>query len=193
MKGVPHTAPLTEAQRRLVADYRALAVNRAVRQARRHPGKADRYHDRAIDSLLLAARTFDPARGVRFATYLNYRLERDFLTLHRVLARDDRHAAARPVPLPFGPQRLSGDEGTGREPPDPHDGPSEWAGAEDFAARVAPLTPPERAVVGLLYRDGLKAVEAARRLGISSSEVARRRDLALSHLRHARRAEVSPR
>ena len=60
---------LTDDQRRLAGDHYRLALFLATPFAARDPGRADDYFSDALLALVSAASRFDPARGVKFATF----------------------------------------------------------------------------------------------------------------------------
>jgi RNA polymerase sigma factor (sigma-70 family) len=65
---------LTETQRALVAQHLAYARQLASSWKALDPTVGDEFESAAMMALVMAARTFDPARGVKFTTYARHRV-----------------------------------------------------------------------------------------------------------------------
>lgn len=91
MPTIPSRRPLDAAQAALTAAYVPLASALARPWRRRWPTEAEDFASEAMLALTLAAAAFDPARGVRFATFARPIINARLIDLHRAqLARSDR-------------------------------------------------------------------------------------------------------
>lgn len=160
-----------------------------------------------------AALRFDPSRGVAFSTYavplilgamrkemraLSARraditvpvraavaaLEQELgrsPTVAEVQAATGLSAEAVVEALASGPVPLQAL--VGREAPAAVFDEAAWAERNDLAAALDRLGPAERRLLTWRYREGLRQVDVARRLGVSQAEVSRRERRALMALR----------
>lgn len=145
--------PLTPEARELAAAHLPLALAIARRSAR-DPRDRESTADAAVDALIAAARAFDPARGLQFATLVGASARRAIKDRRNWDHRAKR-APARDV-LPLRPDD-SGLAVPGRLPDDD----------EDFDGLLAPLSADLRAILRLRHGEGLDGAATARRLGIS--------------------------
>lgn len=175
-------APL---QQRLAAEPRHVTIAEQLAGAalRRVPFYlADEVRSAAFLGLAAAARTFDPANGSRFASYLHTRVNGEIMDALRAsglkgFRRD--HAAA--------PCRVHAfDDGTDPTAAAAADVlPVGWEAEshDELAAILAAIPESLRVPVRLYYGHGLKMHEIGARLGVSQSRVSGLMKLALERLR----------
>lgn len=160
--------PLTDRQRDLAADHLPLARKLARPLKFRFRTWSDDLESAACVALVEAARSYDPSRNLRFATFARFRIRGALGDALRGLTPE----------LPWEALLVSLEidhETYGRvitAAPDPPTG-SELEQAESFERRLRPLPARLRELCRLYYRDGLTMAQAAESLGCSASEVGR--------------------
>lgn len=184
--------PLTPTQRLLVADNILLAqklANTTYYRAR-HLLDLQTCTDHALDGLIRAAQTFDPARGIRFSTYatngIRFALKRVWQELY------DSRGNPRRRPWLLTDLDLPEDDDTGTDlwsqllaRDDPDQGErldlTEEVARVKRALRRLPLR--ERLVLRLRFLRGLALRETAGRIGVSFERVRQLQAQALERVR----------
>jgi RNA polymerase sporulation-specific sigma factor len=160
----PDATRLTDAQRDLAEAYLSLAHHLANRFAWSCPRMWADYRGVACLALVEAARSFDPSRGLRFATFARFRIR---TRLYAAMPDSDA------LPLDF--------DVVDDAPPVALD----CEAADDLEALIRPLPPRCRDVLRARFLGDMSRLEVAALLGISESGVAYREALAFDLLRKA--------
>lgn len=169
------------------APLAAHVVTRMMRRTGRWRDRDD-WMQAALLALVLAARSFDPGRGVPFGPYaarcikdaLRSELRRaDLVRLPADLRGEARRAAAeaaRPAALP---EELPGPDGRAE---------ADVRAEQQLAESLLAALPRRRAELVLAWMGGESDADAGRRLGLSRQRVQQQRQKALDRMRLAARA-----
>jgi RNA polymerase sigma factor (sigma-70 family) len=155
--------PLTPEQQALAERYTWLAGTIAKSFTRSHRMFREEYFSAARTGLVQAAQSWDSERNVRFSTFASYRIIGECTDVTKA-ATKDRGVIGEPVytvPLWSGLQITDHRE-------QPIDAVYE---AENFDGRIRCLTPHERLVLRLVFREGLDRYEVAELLGHHNSRL----------------------
>lgn len=154
--------PLDDAQSKLVADNLGVAYFLALRFGRNRPNLKQEFEDAAIDGLIDAARSYNPARGLAFGTLAGKCIRNRIIYRIKYL-----NIGVRRPELPI----LSLDHGDGdtcvlavEDPGIVDDGP-------DYEAMIAPLDDREKVIMRGRSRDGLTLQAIGDHLGITRERV----------------------
>ena len=166
-------APLTAEKRALAEAYVPLARSIASGYRKLWRSDADEFEAAALTALVEAAHTFDPTRGVKFATFARYRILgslRDVLRDMILLgyrAADDADDAPRCTTIQYH------DEENGTVMHTTRDRPVGQAfESDEFVARCFKNLPPlHAAVCRAIYFEGKSQAETAKVVGVSKSRV----------------------
>lgn len=154
----------------------------ARRFARKDDALCDDLHAAARLGMVMAGRTYDPARGLKFITFASWHVRAQV-----------RHE--------YGRQRRRGFRGGGAEavrteslaealPAAPPPAPADGGPFGGLTAAVAALPPREAQVLRWRYLDGLKPGEIAARLGVTRTRVTQILALARRRVRRAVECDV---
>lgn len=167
---------LTEAQRRLAEDYIPLARSLARPLKLRFPRSYQELDSASLMALVEAARDFDPARGVSFATFARLRIRGALADVGRSMRL---RGIDGPAPLVVALTPYSEHHGSvlvASEPPPVGSGLEDL---ESFERRIRPLPARHREVIRLYYLRGMKLSEVGQALGLSTARVCVMRQEAL--------------
>lgn len=172
LAGLPDE-PLTEAQWRLVVEHEPMVAWAYTRWFRkRYPDFEETILDAGWLGLVRAARFYDPARGIKFSTYLSRCL---YLDMGR---RAARAAAARHREIPASHRWTDADgrPGGNLEPAAREEDPTpSRAQLAVWTLRQVPLPPTHRDTFDLLLRHHT-LTEAAAEAGVTRAAIGLRRD-----------------
>jgi RNA polymerase sigma factor (sigma-70 family) len=164
-------SPLTTEQQELAVKYLPLARSLAKPFKRAWPTHHDDFESAACSALVEAAGTFDPARGVKFSTFVRHRVWGSLRDVQRSLVAlgwrcDPKHAPLI-TSLPRDP------EGKGRMLGSDHCGSIGWEEESDdqVKAILRPLSEREKRIVRMAHVYGFTSHQIAARIGLSQSRV----------------------
>ncbi|VTS00519.1 sigma-70 family RNA polymerase sigma factor [Tuwongella immobilis] len=176
---------ITEEEQRLLVEEHVPFALRVVRHAAKKIGHRtnqnhfDELVSEAHLALILAAKRFDPARGVLFSTYASIWI-RSFIRRYLVtLPKDTGYGATL---LPSDDCR---DDFTAQIPDKA--APKSW-GEEEWRKVLRVLPDKQKLVVEMLFRSGLNLEQAGAKLGISRERVRQLKEKALDRIFH--RADI---
>lgn len=184
--------PLTPPQQRLARQYMPMARKLARPAKDRWPSLRDEFDSVAYLALVEAAQSFDPERGVKFATFARHRILGALSDASRKWAAD---RARRRLQLDLDPallvRRVSwrGVWVVGLFHTPPADEAIERG--EEVQAWLRRLPPRYAEAIRALYIHGLTQVQAAQQLGCSQARLSDMRRDALAMLHEAREAGIS--
>jgi RNA polymerase sigma factor (sigma-70 family) len=174
---------LTEAARDLAARYVPLARALARPRMRRFPSARQEFESAALLGLVMAARNFDPARGVRFSTYARSWILGEMGAVSRELglSRRDREAEfARPIAVrPLHPEHRGRVLTALPEPPVGHRAEL----AEEAGRCLRWVNGPHARVCRGIYLEGKSRREMGRQLGKSQTRITELHDEAIAMIR----------
>ena len=163
--------PLTPAQQELAEQYLPLAKNLATRAKRAWPGLKEDFHSAAFLALVEAAESFDPSRGVKFATFAYYRIKGSLFDVRRRVYRRHRHIDMGRTPRIVSLTRGNEEQGhVLMTEPDPEIG-TDLEAIEEVEHMLKGLPRKHAAACRQLYLHGKSQTEAARDLDCSQSRL----------------------
>lgn len=171
---------MTAAQESLVHRFLPMVRHLAWTMASHIPPgvtEEDDLYQAGVIGLIQAAKSFDPARGLRFATHATWRVRGAMLDHLRDLDWVPRLARQRGEDVP---RWLALPEGGVAD----HSDPTEGIRREDFWLEVTRgMIPVEREVIRLSYREGIPLWKIGAMLGFCEVNAGQIRRRALAHLR----------
>jgi RNA polymerase sigma factor (sigma-70 family) len=174
--GAERSAPLTDAQSRIVAENYPLALFHASRMTRLSPWRLEGARDAAIDGLINAARRFDPSRNRPFGAFAGICIYHEILAFFNKEGRKKRGSGWIEVQLDI-------DGLASRRDPNP------FEFGREFESLVAGLEARDRDVLRMRYARGMKLESIGDRLGLTRQRVNQIQKRALRRLRQILEAE----
>jgi RNA polymerase sigma factor (sigma-70 family) len=161
--------PLTAEQQDLAARYVPLAHSLSASYRRAWPNEWNEFESASMMALTEAAETYDPSRGVPFATFARFRITGALRDVHRRLSH--------PLTLPrgsavctCGDMKIAATSGrvlmqAARQPD------HAYVSADAFEQRMRNLPPRHAEVCRCLHVDGLNQAEIAQRMNLSQTRI----------------------
>lgn len=169
----PPRPPLNDAQRALALQYLPLARAMAGRVARKWPAGADDFQSAAFLGLVEAAQSFDPNRGVSFATFARRRVLGALIDAQRGLLIQGWRGPSQPRPrfVPLDDDAELRGRVVGAQDDRPIGSELEVADAVEHCLGKLPAR--HSTALRLIHLDGMTQAEAAAEVGCSPATISR--------------------